>query len=65
MGDCHVDMYRCHYMVFNASVVYWRLCRPLLKLKHKPQLISSLQQVVQALDDVDDDNHSWRAELKM
>jgi len=36
-----------------------------MKLKCKPQLTSSLQQVIQALDDVDDADHNWRAELKM
>jgi len=59
------DVCRYHYLVFNASVIYWQICRPLLKLQCKQQLISSLQQVVQALDHVDDEDHNWRAELKM
>ena len=56
---------RCHYLVFNASVTYWQFCRPLMRLKWRHQLISSLQQVIQALDDVNDEDHNWRAELKM
>jgi len=60
---CRVDRY--YYLVYNASVIYWEFCRPLFKLNFKQRLISSLQQIVQALDDVNDQDHIWRAELKM
>ncbi|XP_051937204.1 cilia- and flagella-associated protein 46 [Hippocampus zosterae] len=56
---------RSHYIVFNASVLYLQMVRPLLQPGRCCQLISSLRQVVKSLELVADKDHSWRAELMM
>uniref|UniRef100_A0A3P9HU06 Uncharacterized protein n=1 Tax=Oryzias latipes TaxID=8090 RepID=A0A3P9HU06_ORYLA len=54
---------RCHFMVFNASVLYFQKVRPLLQPGWFRFLVPSLKVVVQSLEEVDDKDHSWRAEL--
>ncbi|KAG7512173.1 cilia-and flagella-associated 46 isoform X1 [Solea senegalensis] len=56
---------RCHFMVFNASVLYFQTVRPLLQPGRYLHLVRSLRQVVQSLEEVEDQDHSWRAELMM
>ncbi|CAK6962375.1 cilia- and flagella-associated protein 46 [Scomber scombrus] len=56
---------RYHYMVFNASVLYFQTVCPLLQPGRCLHLVSSLRQVVQSLEEVADQDHSWRAELMM
>jgi hypothetical protein len=51
--------------VYNASVLYWRFCRIFLKPNYKRLLAKSLHQVVKALDDIDDEDYEWRAQLMM
>ncbi|CAJ1066948.1 LOW QUALITY PROTEIN: cilia- and flagella-associated protein 46 [Xyrichtys novacula] len=55
----------CYFIVFNASVLYLQTVRPLLQPGRCHHLVSSLRQVVQSLDEVADQDHSWRAELMM
>ncbi len=45
---------RYHFLVYNASVLYWQFCRPFLKPNYRQYLARSLHQVVKALDDIDD-----------
>lgn len=52
-------------MVFNASVLYFQTVRPLLQPGRCAHLVPSLTQVVQSLEEVADQDHSWRAELMM
>ncbi|XP_059152499.1 cilia- and flagella-associated protein 46-like isoform X4 [Physella acuta] len=54
---------RYHFLVYNASVVYWQFCRPFLKFGYRQYLVRSLHQVVKALDDIDDKDYEWRAQL--
>lgn len=54
---------RYHFLVFNASVVYWQFCRPFLKPNYRQYLAHSLHQVVKALDDIEDTDYEWRAQL--
>ncbi|XP_035461481.2 cilia- and flagella-associated protein 46 isoform X4 [Scophthalmus maximus] len=55
-----------HFMVFNASVLYFQTVRPLLLQPGRClHLVPSLRQVVQSLEEVADQDHSWRAELTM
>uniref|UniRef100_A0A3B4VED7 Cilia and flagella associated protein 46 n=1 Tax=Seriola dumerili TaxID=41447 RepID=A0A3B4VED7_SERDU len=56
---------RYHFMVFNASVLYFQTVRPLLRPGQRLHLVPSFQQVVQSLEEVADQDHSWRAELMM
>uniref|UniRef100_A0A3Q3W8A3 Uncharacterized protein n=1 Tax=Mola mola TaxID=94237 RepID=A0A3Q3W8A3_MOLML len=57
--------YRYHFIVFNASVLYLQTARPLLQPGRCRHLVPSLQQVVQSLEEVADQDYSWRAELMM
>ncbi|KAK2163795.1 hypothetical protein LSH36_74g11000 [Paralvinella palmiformis] len=57
------DNQRYHFLVYNASVLYWNFCRPFLKPHYRQHLARSLHQVVKALDDVDDNDFEWRAQL--
>uniref|UniRef100_A0A3B4YJ43 Cilia and flagella associated protein 46 n=1 Tax=Seriola lalandi dorsalis TaxID=1841481 RepID=A0A3B4YJ43_SERLL len=54
---------RYHFMVFNASVLYFQTVRPLLRPGQRLHLVPSFRQVVQSLEEVADQDHSWRAEL--
>ncbi|XP_026046614.1 cilia- and flagella-associated protein 46 isoform X3 [Astatotilapia calliptera] len=56
---------RLHFMVFNASVLYFQTVQPLLQPGRSLHLVPSLRQVVQSLEEVADHDHSWRAELMM
>ncbi|XP_077992013.1 cilia- and flagella-associated protein 46-like isoform X2 [Glandiceps talaboti] len=54
---------RYHFLVYNASVLYWQFCRPFLKPNYRQYLSISLHQVVKALDDIEDKDYEWRAQL--
>ncbi|KAL4232411.1 Cilia and flagella associated protein 46 [Mactra antiquata] len=54
---------RYHFLVYNASVIYWQFCRPFLKPTFRQFLARSLHSVVKALDDIDDKDYEWRAQL--
>ncbi|XP_035810814.2 cilia- and flagella-associated protein 46 isoform X2 [Amphiprion ocellaris] len=56
---------RYHFMVFNASVLYFQTVHPLLQPGRCLHLIPSLKKVVQTLEEVADQDHNWRAELMM
>ncbi|KAM4702837.1 cilia- and flagella-associated protein 46 [Rhinophrynus dorsalis] len=56
---------RYHFLVFNASVLYWQMARPFLKPGSRYLLIPSLTSVVKALEEIDELDHVWRAELMM
>ncbi|XP_041803927.1 cilia- and flagella-associated protein 46 [Chelmon rostratus] len=56
---------RYQFIVFNASVLYFQTVRPLLRPGQCLHVIPSLRQVVQSLEEVADQDHSWRAELMM
>lgn len=57
--------YRNHFKVFNASVQYFQMVRPLLQPGLCIHAVPSLRQVVQSLEEVDNQDRSWRAELMM
>ncbi|XP_048585353.1 cilia- and flagella-associated protein 46 isoform X2 [Nematostella vectensis] len=54
---------RYYFLVYNASVLYWQFCRPFLRPNYRKYLAKSLHQVVKALDDIDDKDYDWRAQL--
>lgn len=56
---------RDHFKVFNASVQYLQMACPLLQPGLRFHVVPSLRQVVQSLEEVDNQDHSWRAELMM
>ncbi|XP_076807691.1 cilia- and flagella-associated protein 46-like isoform X3 [Clavelina lepadiformis] len=57
------DKTRYHFLVYNASVLYYQMARPFLRPGHRHILHRSLQEIVKALDDVDDTAYEWRATL--
>ncbi|CAL1538601.1 unnamed protein product [Lymnaea stagnalis] len=54
---------RYHFLVYNSSVIYWQLSRPFLKPGYRQYLVHSLHQVVKALDEIEDKDFEWRAQL--
>ncbi|KAK7149085.1 hypothetical protein R3I93_013174 [Phoxinus phoxinus] len=54
---------RYHFLVFNASLLFLQSVRLFLRPGKRQILVSSLTQVVQALEEVQDPDHAWRAEL--
>ncbi|XP_067091811.1 cilia- and flagella-associated protein 46 [Osmerus mordax] len=57
------DKPRYHFLVFNASVLYFQKVRPLMRPRLRQHLVPSLSQVVKALEEVGEPDHSWRAHL--
>lgn len=58
---CH----RYHFLVFNASVLYWRMARSFLKPGYSHHLIASLSQMVNVLNQSEEEDTEWRAELML
>lgn len=56
---------RYYFLVFNASVLYWQMARPFLTPGYSHHLIPSLSQVVSALNQTEDEDKAWRAELML
>nr|XP_039321178.1 cilia- and flagella-associated protein 46 isoform X3 [Saimiri boliviensis boliviensis] len=56
---------RYHFLVFNASVLYWQMVRPFLKPGYHHYLIPSLSQIVNVLGQTDEEDKEWRAELML
>ncbi|NXT51328.1 CFA46 protein, partial [Pluvianellus socialis] len=54
---------RYYFLVYNASVLYWQLVRPYLKPGFRSCLIPSLSQIVKALNQTEEQDNEWRAEL--
>uniref|UniRef100_A0AAY5K502 Cilia and flagella associated protein 46 n=1 Tax=Esox lucius TaxID=8010 RepID=A0AAY5K502_ESOLU len=59
------DKPRYHFMVFNASVLYFQAVRPLLRPGPCQHLVPTLTQVVKALEEVGDPDYGWRAQLML
>ncbi|KAJ8014503.1 hypothetical protein DPEC_G00040900 [Dallia pectoralis] len=56
---------RYHFLVFNASVLYFQTVRPLLRPGSRQHLVPTLLQVVKALEEVEDQDYGWRAQLML
>ncbi|KAK5853567.1 hypothetical protein PBY51_014709 [Eleginops maclovinus] len=56
---------RDFFIVFNASVLYFQTVRLFLQPGWGSHLVPSLRQVVRSLEEVAEQDHSWRAELMM
>uniref|UniRef100_A0A671LJV0 Uncharacterized protein n=1 Tax=Sinocyclocheilus anshuiensis TaxID=1608454 RepID=A0A671LJV0_9TELE len=59
------DKSRYHFLVFNASLLYLQSVRRFLRPGQRRLLVSSLTQVLEALEEVQDPDHTWRAELML
>ncbi|XP_036907145.1 cilia- and flagella-associated protein 46 [Sturnira hondurensis] len=56
---------RYYFLVYNASVLYWQMARPFLKPGYHHHLIPSLSQIVRALNQTQDEDQDWQAELML
>uniref|UniRef100_A0A8D0Q223 Cilia and flagella associated protein 46 n=1 Tax=Sus scrofa TaxID=9823 RepID=A0A8D0Q223_PIG len=56
---------RYHFLVYNASVLYWQMVRPFLKPGYRRHLIPSLSQIVNVLNQIEEEDKDWRAELML
>ncbi|XP_045665368.1 cilia- and flagella-associated protein 46 isoform X2 [Ursus americanus] len=56
---------RYYFLVYNASVLYWQMVRPFLKPGYHHHLISSLSQIVNVLNQTEEEDKEWRAELML
>ncbi|XP_053062995.1 cilia- and flagella-associated protein 46 isoform X3 [Acinonyx jubatus] len=56
---------RYHFLVYNASVLYWQMVRPFLKPGYRHHLISSLSQIVNVLNQTEEEDKEWQAELML
>ncbi|XP_049646414.1 cilia- and flagella-associated protein 46-like [Suncus etruscus] len=56
---------RYHFLVYNASVLYWQMVRPFLKPGYHHHLIPSLSQIVSVLNQTEEEDTEWRAELML
>ncbi|XP_051507186.1 cilia- and flagella-associated protein 46 [Myxocyprinus asiaticus] len=56
---------RYHFLVFNASLLYLQSVRMFLRSGQRQLLVSSLTKVLNALEEVQDADHTWRAELML
>ncbi|XP_048363031.1 LOW QUALITY PROTEIN: cilia- and flagella-associated protein 46 [Sphaerodactylus townsendi] len=54
---------RYYFLIYNASVIYWRIIRPFFKPGFRHFLIPSLSRIVLALHHADDQDKDWTAEL--
>ncbi|XP_064287730.1 cilia- and flagella-associated protein 46 isoform X2 [Passer domesticus] len=54
---------RYFFLVYNASVLYLQLVRPFLRPGFRYFLIPSLSQIVTALNQIEEQDNEWRAEL--
>ena len=57
--------YRYYFLVYNASVLYWRMVRPFLKPGYRHLLVPSLAQMVSALGQTEEEDKEWQAELML
>lgn len=56
---------RYYFLVYNASVLYWQMVRPFLKPGYYQYLISSLSQIVSVLNQTEEEDKDWQAELML
>ncbi|XP_072534370.1 cilia- and flagella-associated protein 46 isoform X2 [Salminus brasiliensis] len=59
------DNPRYHFLVFNASLLYFQTVRAFLRPGQRQHLVFSLTQVVSALEVVQEPDYAWRAELML
>ncbi|XP_070326623.1 cilia- and flagella-associated protein 46 isoform X5 [Odocoileus virginianus] len=56
---------RYYFLVYNASLLYWRMARPFLRPGYRQRLVPSLAQMVSALSQTEEEDTEWQAELML
>lgn len=64
-SDLLFSCHRYYFLIYNASVLYWRMARPFLKPGYYHFLISSLSQIVSVLNQTEEEDKDWQAELML
>lgn len=54
-----------HFLVYNASVLLWQICRPFQHQGARKLFAKPLQSVVRALEECKEQDYEWRLELLM
>lgn len=54
-----------HFLVYNASVLFWQICRPYQQPGSRHLFSKPLQDVVRALDECKEQDYEWRLQLLM
>ncbi|XP_029648903.1 cilia- and flagella-associated protein 46-like [Octopus sinensis] len=54
-----------HSEIYNASILYWRLCHPFLRPGFYNYVVNTLYVIVKALNDLPDINYNWKAILSV
>ena len=54
---------RYHFMVFNASVLMWKLVRPFQIPGSRAHILSVITTASRALEEVGEEDEAWRVEL--
>ena len=54
---------RYHFMVFNASVLMWKLVRPFQIPGSRAHVLSVITTASRALEEVGEEDEAWRVEL--
>ncbi|XP_014779855.1 cilia- and flagella-associated protein 46 [Octopus bimaculoides] len=49
--------------IYNASLLYWRLCHPFLRPGFYQYVVNTLHVIVKAINDLIDINYNWKAIL--
>lgn len=58
-------LFRHYFLVYNASQLYWQLCRQFLRPSARKNLVKGLSLIVSALNKTGDVDFMWRATLMM
>ncbi|CAN0555915.1 unnamed protein product [Rangifer tarandus platyrhynchus] len=56
---------RYYFLVYNASLLYWRMARPFLRPGYRHHLVPSLAQMVSVLSQTEEEDKEWQAELML
>ena len=61
----HTHTHSYHFLVYNASVQLWRVCRPFQRPGYYRLFAKALQTIVKALEECKEKDYAWRLELMM
>ena len=61
----YVVICRYHFLVFNASVILWKLVRPFQVSGSRKHLVQTLSAVSKGLEDINEKDNLWRLEIMM
>ena len=61
---CFCIEYSYNFLVYNASIIFWKYARAFLKVNFKRYLCNSLKKIIISLREIDDADFEWRAILE-